>query len=409
MHNNGSWKILIAENDEEFREKIASILKNMEYGKHPVSFIKTDSYENTLKEIDKNPDIAVAILNTDLSAEKIIKYIRDSKDNRNLRIIAAGKKNDPVMGKKVLLDYDVCAFIKESEVFDENITAVVHSGLRSYHDIHNILTFKRRLEKKVKHRTEQLEHLNSKFMDSIKKLERDWYAGRKIQIKLMPKEEKEFGSFKFSRRLFASLYLSGDFVDYFYINRENICFYIADVSGHGISSALVTVVLKGYMNNYLDEYKTGSNSIILDPEELLSRVNEDLIREDLEKHLTIFLGIINIKTNKLIFTNGGHFPLPLICSEDTTEFIEAKGKPVGLFDFVKYKKYEMTLPDKFLMFMCSDGIMEIIDKKTIKDKLDYIRNTVNNANMNMDELVRMLGINNIQKLPDDVTFLLLKR
>ena len=225
----------------------------------------------------------------------------------------------------------------------------------------------------------------------------------------MPEENKDFGNFKFSRRIFPSLYLSGDFVDYFYINDESICFYIADVSGHGISSALVTVVLKSFINNYWEEYKSNLSKTILNPVAVLSKINEELIREDLGKYMTLFYAVLNTKTNKLMFTNGGHFPLPLIYDTDSSEFIKAKGKPVGLFDFVKYEKKEITLPEQFLMLLVSDGIMEIIEKKTLNDKLEYIKNTVNNIDMTIDEFVKVFKVNEIENLPDDVTFLILKR
>ena len=413
MYRNGNWKVLIAENDNNFQKEIISILKDLEYSHRPVSFIRAYSYNETIAEIKNNPNIALIILNINVdrneSAEKIIKYIRKTADNRNLRIIVTAKNDDPVINKEIILKYDISAFIKESETYKENLIASVYSSLRAYNDIQNILAFKKKLEMKVEMRTEELEKTNAKLIRSIKKLERDWYAGRKIQLKLLPKEEMEFGNLKFSRRLFPSMYLSGDFVDYFYINDENICFYIADVSGHGISSALVTVVLKSFMNSYLEDYKLNRSNTILDPPAVLSKINEELLRENLGKYMTMFYAVLNIKTSKLSFTNGGHFPLPLIYDTKTAEFIKAKGKPAGLFDFVTYEVNEITLPEEFLMLLLSDGIMEIINEKNLDDKLEYIKNTVNNINMDIDQLLKIFKLNEDTKLPDDVTFLMLKR
>ena len=62
-------------------------------------------------------------------------------------------------------------------------------------------------------------------------------AGRKLQSQLLPEDQLTIGNYVFSRRLFPSTYLSGDFVDYFPINDRHCAFYVADVSGHGAASA----------------------------------------------------------------------------------------------------------------------------------------------------------------------------
>ena len=413
MYKSGNWKVLIAENDNNYQKEIISILKDVQYNNKPIFFLRSYSFDETITELNSNPDIAIIILGLSMdvnaSALKILEYIRKELDNRNMRIIFFSRDNDTEVDRSTILKYDICGFIKEAEDYIENLLASVHSGLRSYNDINNILIFKHKLERKVEKRTEELENVNAKLIRSIKKLERDWYAGRKIQLTLMPEEKKKFGNLEFSRRLFPSMYLSGDFVDYFYINDEKICFYIADVSGHGISSALVTVVLKSFINNYLEEYRTNSCDAILDPAKVLSKLNEELVKEDLGKYMTLFYAVLDIKTDKLTFSNGGHFPLPLIYDTEKSYFIKAKGKPVGLFDFVTYENNEMTLPKDFLMLMFSDGIMEIINEKRIEDKLEYIKNSVDNINMDINGLVELFKLNKITKLPDDVTFLMLKR
>ena len=63
----------------------------------------------------------------------------------------------------------------------------------------------------------------------------------------------------------TSAFLSGDFVDYFAIDHEHCGFYMADVSGHGVSSAFVTVLLKSYMGGYLERHQQSGDPTILDP------------------------------------------------------------------------------------------------------------------------------------------------
>ncbi|MBP7230191.1 MAG: response regulator, partial [Moraxellaceae bacterium] len=80
---------------------------------------------------------------------------------------------------------------------------------------------------------------------SLALLKEDQEAGRRVQLRMLPPTPHVFNEdCHFSHRIIPSLYLSGDFVDYFRMGPDRIGFYLADVSGHGASSAFVTVFLK---------------------------------------------------------------------------------------------------------------------------------------------------------------------
>ena len=105
---------------------------------------------------------------------------------------------------------------------------------------------------------EHLEKLN-------RELEADEEAGRRVQFQLLPEDNRRFGEITFTRRLFPSMYLSGDFLDYFAIDASHTGFYIADVSGHGVASAFVTVMIKTLVGQYRESYWHDRDATILDP------------------------------------------------------------------------------------------------------------------------------------------------
>ena len=94
----------------------------------------------------------------------------------------------------------------------------------------------------VENRTyrEQLELKNAKLNESLRLLKEDQEAGRTVQLKLLPPEKRQYDSLNIDYRIIPSLYLSGDFIDYFRVSDSQYGFYLADVSGHGASSAFVT-------------------------------------------------------------------------------------------------------------------------------------------------------------------------
>ena len=75
---------------------------------------------------------------------------------------------------------------------------------------------------------EHLEVLNRELTQTLKQLQEDEEAGRRIQFQLLPEDNCRFGNYTFQRRLYPSMYLSGDFVDYFTIDDRHIGFYIAE-------------------------------------------------------------------------------------------------------------------------------------------------------------------------------------
>ena len=265
------------------------------------------------------------------------------------------------------------------------------------------------LEKRVEKRTIELEHSNKALEESLNKLEKDEEAGRIVQFKLLPQNNTVISDYKFEYCLRPSLYMSGDFVDYFDIDENHAAFYITDVSGHGAASAFVTFLLKSFINSCRDNYHAKHDDIIINPKALLSKFNRSLYGEELDKYITMFYGVLVKNENKLIFANGGHFPFPFICHDNEVEWLTEKSTPVGMFDFSKYKNISVDLPDNFTFTIFSDGILEIIPEKNIKEQIEYLKNMVNDKKLKLSKLVDKLTANGDAPLLDDITILSLKR
>lgn len=256
---------------------------------------------------------------------------------------------------------------------------------------------------------EELKTTNRRLEESLARLRADEEAGRRLQFQLLPEDHKRYGEFQFSRHLLTSLYLSGDFVDYFFIDKQHLGFYIADVSGHGVPSAFVTVLLKSYMSRYLELYRQHKNEGILNPDKILKRLNHNILSGGLDKYLTMFFGIINTEQNRLYYANGGQFPQPLLFDGQQVQLIGNKGLPVGLFDFAEYQTESLELPPQFTMTLISDGILETLPQPTLRDKLAHLSSIVSNDDGSLDGLIQRLGLDRSLDLPDDITVLRLRR
>lgn len=266
-----------------------------------------------------------------------------------------------------------------------------------------------RLRRENREHREHLEAVNEQLQQTLRRLREDETAARRIQFQLLPENHKAYRNYRFSRHLLTSQYLSGDFVDYFAIDGEHLGFYIADVSGHGVSSAFVTVMLKSYMSRYRELYRQNRDKGILNPAETLSRLNREIFGCHMDKYLTMFYGVIQWPNNRLSYSSGGQFPFPILFDGEQASYLGKKSLPVGLFDFASYQTESLDLPKKFAMALISDGILETLPQATLRDKQAFLLDRIQNTDLDIENLIQVLGLDCAGPLPDDVTLLLVKR
>ena len=262
-----------------------------------------------------------------------------------------------------------------------------------------------RLAKQNKHLQEELEIGYKKLTAGIQELRADQKAGLQIQRKMLPKVRKRVCGYLFEHRIKPSLYLSGDFLDYFNLDEHRSLFYFADVSGHGASSAFVTVLLKNLTMRLKRNLRRNSSDDLSIPARFLQRVNQELISTDLGKHVTIFVGVIDSRSNELSYSVGGHFPLPILSFNGQAEYLQGKGVAVGLFPKPQFEVYQRTLPKGFKITVFSDGILEILPEMSLSDKEKLLLEVVSRHEDSIDSLLMSFCLDRYDNLPDDIAVL----
>jgi len=277
------------------------------------------------------------------------------------------------------------------------------------HSVRRALDRSRLLLENQRYR-EKLETANRELEASLHLLQEDQTAGRQVQMNMLPESPWFAGGFSFDHQIIPSLYLSGDFVDYFRVDDRRIAFYLADVSGHGASSAFVTVLLKFMTTRLLFEFKrSGGHVREFKPSEVLSHINRGLINCKLGKHVTMVGGVIDEHTNVLTYAVGGHLPLPVLHTPDQACYLQGRGLPVGLFEEATYQDHEMTLPGQFSLSLMSDGILDLLPGATLKDKEASLPEIVKEAGGSLDGLRRRFNLATLGEMPDDIALMVLSR
>ncbi|HUE92246.1 two-component system response regulator RssB [Pseudomonas sp.] len=256
---------------------------------------------------------------------------------------------------------------------------------------------------------EELETANRELQASLHLLQEDQNAGRQVQMNMLPVTPWQADGLSFAHKIIPSLYLSGDFVDYFRVDDSRIAFYLADVSGHGASSAFITVLLKFMTTRLLYESRRSGGLPDFKPSEVLGHINRGLINCKLGKHVTMLGGVIDLEHNRLTYSIGGHLPLPVLYSEGQAQYLKGRGLPVGLFVEAEYQDQQMELPQSFSLTLMSDGILDLMSGDTLKEKEALLPELISNAGGTLDGLRKAFGLANLGEMPDDIALLVLSR
>ncbi|HEY0880555.1 MAG TPA: fused response regulator/phosphatase [Archangium sp.] len=247
-----------------------------------------------------------------------------------------------------------------------------------------------------------------KLESLYRELADDEEAGRKLQLGLLPENGRKLGSFTLTRELLPSSFLSGDFVDTFTVDAKRWGFYLADVAGHGVPSALVTVMLRTLVDRQVLGAHSGDDAGKLAPSRFLKDLNGALLKQGHEKHVALFYGLVDETKQELRCANAGCFPYPILVQQGEAQVLELPGMPLGLMPSAEYEERAYPLRGDATIVACSDGVFEVMGDGSPDEKTQRIAVEARRTSSAV-ELVRALDVTASSVRPDDVAVLMLKR
>ncbi len=199
-------------------------------------------------------------------------------------------------------------------------------------------------------------------------LDHDLREARQLQESLLPERHRTFGNFDISLLLKSSGYVGGDLVGFYPVGEKHLGMYSIDVSGHGISAALMTARLAGFLSPVAPDQNVALRKADdgkyepVPPSEAIERLNNLVLDEmETEHYFTMLLGDLDLETGVLRLGQAGH-PHPLVQRADGTMVQDSPGGfPVGLMFGASFTEFEVQLfPGDRILFH-SDGFTECPD------------------------------------------------
>jgi len=280
-----------------------------------------------------------------------------------------------------------------------------------------ILRMERELTEKNKLVGETLTQLQSLY-DA---LDSDLIEAKKLQQSLVRERYRDFGLAQVSLLLRPSGHVGGDLVGMYPITETRVGLFAIDVSGHGISSALMTARLAGYLSsavpdqNIALEKQEDGRYAPLPPSDVVERLNTIVLEEmETEHYFTLLLADVDMVAGRVDMVQAGH-PHPMIQHVDgSCSIVGVGGMPVGLLPGVSFDQSEIVLQPGERLVIQSDGVTEcpapdetMLEEEGLIAMLEELKDVRGTALM--EALIwRLADFAGNDDFPDDVSAILLE-
>ena len=211
------------------------------------------------------------------------------------------------------------------------------------------------------------------------RLENELAIAQEVQAQLFPRQVSDLESLEVHGFCRPARTVSGDYYDFLTASSHKLILAVGDISGKGISAALLMATIHSAVRAYSVENLpqmrepvavgavAGAGRVLaawpegveVSPGALLSLLNHQLYESTPpEKYATLFLGIYDGRSHHLTYSNGGHLPPILIGEDGSIRRLEAGGTVVGLFDNMTYDEGAVEMQPGEIFLAYSDGVTE---------------------------------------------------
>ncbi len=210
-----------------------------------------------------------------------------------------------------------------------------------------------------------------KTVDEKQKIEHELKVAQAIQSSMLPKNFPKRDEFDIYATMEPAREVGGDFYDFFFVDKERLCFIIGDVSGKGVPAALFMVISKTLLKI---EALHG-----MQPHEVLWRVNEMLIPDNEEcMFVTVFCAVLNTKTGELQYSNAGHNPPLVTVKGRPFRFMSLeKSVVLGAFPGSQFTTEKITMEKDDTILLYTDGVNEAMNPESKQYSNRRFENTLN--------------------------------
>jgi sigma-B regulation protein RsbU (phosphoserine phosphatase) len=234
---------------------------------------------------------------------------------------------------------------------------------------------------------------------------RDMELASNVQKMLIPETLPKSEFFELATVYKPHLTVGGDYFDFIQYDEKRLAFCIADISGKGVSAAILMANFQAILQSLIYQYR--------DLETFVYALNQAVYRiTRSDRFITLFIGELNLRNNTLQYINAGHFPPFLIQNGEITR-LESGCTIIGAFETLpELKMGEVRLTSPGTIFACTDGLTDItnemgkyFDDDEIKAVIDREEGFTSAAELNEALMSKVDLFRGTRAYPDDIALL----
>ncbi|MCX7772024.1 MAG: SpoIIE family protein phosphatase [Clostridia bacterium] len=313
-------------------------------------------------------------------------------------VTRAIKEIDPDMGVIILTghgDMDNAVFAMKQGAFDylnkpvysDKLLVSIENAIKELH----LIRENRKLNEDLIRKNLYFQHIND--------------SAQQILLHMAPKDSPQFEKLSTSAIYRSCDNVGGDMYDIFQLGNK-IIFYIFDVCGHGILSAVMTMILKTSFQNTKLLYEHAG--ILPDIDKVFKSINLELIMNTSSNiYVTIFAGIIDLHTNEITYISAGHIDQYLQTPEGIVP-LSSTSTVLGVFEEATFEPQRVSYRAGDRLFLFTDGLTEIWKKEVIVANEHMQSLIVENGHQSIESAVHaiydeMISLYGEDSPDDDIT------
>jgi sigma-B regulation protein RsbU (phosphoserine phosphatase) len=231
---------------------------------------------------------------------------------------------------------------------------------------------------------------------------------RQLQLRLFPAQAPEIVGYDMAGICLPTDEIGGDYYDFIPLPRGRVGVAVADVSGHGIPSALVMTAFRGLLRTHT----RGSLGLV----KIACAINRQLPEFTGDSHfVTALYSVLNPGSEEVSFVNCGHHPPLLVHPDGSAEIFKEHGPALGILDRSSYPTNKLSLLPGDILVLYTDGVVELCDPAGNAYGRECLRETVHRyrelpaAQLVEQILATTRQFSGSQRYPDDFTLVIIKR
>jgi sigma-B regulation protein RsbU (phosphoserine phosphatase) len=392
------YSILLVEDDAVMRARLRLLLEKRGYE----ILVACDGIE-ALSLLEKNEHIQFVLSDwvmPNMDGVELCQSVKSNDYNRYLFFVLLSSQDDH---KSITLGINAGAddFVAKNTPVDE-LDARIKAGFRTL-DLHN-----------------QLVEKNHALNTAYAQINSDLMVASDLIGKLLP-IKRAYSDIELAYIHQPSAAIGGDMLGCIELDDRYTAFYIFDVSGHGVASALLSFSIHHTLNTLQGDSATmytdlqGKRQVRKACDVLASLNRTYTINDNHGLYATMVYAVLDRKTGELDVAFAGHPPLIKVeASSDSIERIGESGFVIGMFDFATYESTSLVLEQGDEVWFYTDGITEaqmddeMLGEETLENLIASTRGAVmqDKPSLVMQQVKTMIGS---QEFDDDVSLLAVRR